>query len=274
LFRFGIAVQPGDVAALQIESSADELAVALSLASMRILVVDDNAVNQQVVGGLLTRAGHRVVTVDSGPAAIAEINGAASDRFDVVLMDVQMPGMDGLTATGRIRALPPPQNLVPVIALTARASNSSRAECLGAGMNGFVSKPVRLRPLLDEIAQVLGSAEKVATETLLDIGQVDELTTSLSPDAWHRIIASFTDSADAEIERIIDAIKSGRSPARATHTLKGVAWNTGAFLLGNLAKQLETAPPAEAQRLAAELRPVLQLTTTALLATSHLPAEA
>ena len=223
---------------------------------------------------MLTRAGHRVVTVDSGPAAITEINGATTDRFDTVLMDVQMPGMDGLTATGRIRALPPPQNLVPVIALTAHASNSSRGECLGAGMNGFVSKPVRLRPLLDEIALVLRAAEKVATETLLDIGQIDELTTSLSPNAWHRIIASFANSAGAEIERINDAIQSGVSPARPAHTLKGVAWNTGALHLGNLAKQLETAPPGEAQRLAAELQTVLQRTTTALLATCHSPAEA
>ncbi len=278
LFRFDIPVQAGDAAALRRESSAAAVVVAPRIPPLRILVVDDNAVNQQVVGGLLIRAGHRVVTVDSGPAAIAEVNGAAADRFDVVLMDVQMPGMDGLTATGRIRALPPPQNLVPVIALTAHASNSSRGECLGAGMNGFVSKPVRLRPLLDEIALVLGldlgAAENVATEALLDIGQIDELTTSLSPDAWQRIIASFVDSAGAEIERISDAIKLGLSPARAAHTLKGEAWNTGALQLGNLAEQLETAPPAEALRLAAELRPVLQRTTTALLAACHSPAEA
>jgi len=274
VFRFGVAVRAGDVAALRVEPSADDGAAASRLPPLRILVVDDNAVNQQVVGGLLTRAGHRVVTVDSGPAAVAAINGAASDRFDVVLMDVQMPGMDGLTATGHIRALPPPQNSVPVIALTAHASNSSRVECLGAGMNGFVTKPVRLRSLLDEIALVLALPERQAPEPLLDTGQVDELTASLSPDAWQRIIASFEDSAGAEIERIGDALKSGLSPARAAHTLKGCAWNTGAICLGNLAKQLETAPPAEAQRLAVGLRPLLQRTTTALLASSRSHAEA
>ncbi len=282
VFRFAIAVGAGDAAALHREQSASQSAgVARVLPPLRILVVDDNAVNQQVVGGLLARAGHSVATADCGTAAIAAIGSADTPPFDVVLMDVQMPEMDGLTATRHVRALPPPRNAVPVIALTAHASNSSREECIGAGMNGFVSKPVRLLPLVDEIAAVLDlPAERPAAasggcspEDLLDAEQVAELVASLEPDAWDRIIAAFAASAKSEIDHIIDAIGSDQSPARAAHTLKGVAWNTGAILLGNLAKQLETASSAEAKRIAAELHPVLERSVAALMASTLSHAE-
>jgi signal transduction histidine kinase len=151
VFRFAVAVGLGDAAALRREQAASQaVAVAPSLPPMRILVVDDNVVNQQVMVGLLARAGHSVATADSGAAAIAAVSGTGSGEgslpFDVVLMDVQMPEMDGLTATKRIRALPAPFNAVAVVALTAHASNSSRGECLASGMDGFVTKPVRLQP--------------------------------------------------------------------------------------------------------------------------------
>ena len=100
-----------------------------------------------------------------------------------------------------------------------------------------------------------------------------ELVTSLDPDAWDRLIASFAAAAEAEIDHIIDAIGSDQSPARAAHTLKGLAWNTGAMLLGNLAQQLETAASAEAKRVAAELRPVLERSITALMASTLSHAE-
>ena len=283
VFHFTIAAGIGDAAALREEQSAGQMAeVAACVPPLRILVVDDNAVNLQVVCGLLTRAGHSVATADSGVTAIAAVRAAGERPFDVVLMDVQMPEMDGLTATRQLRALAPPLNGVPVIALTAHASNSSRGECLGAGMNGFVSKPVRLRPLLEELAAVLdlpagkagATAAEVQAEVLLDAGQIAELITALGPEAWDRVIDSFAGSVDAEIDTIVAAIESEQSPARAAHTLKGVAWNTGAVVLGNLARQLETASGAEAKRLAAELRPLRQRTVTALRASnlSHVEA--
>jgi CheY-like chemotaxis protein/HPt (histidine-containing phosphotransfer) domain-containing protein len=241
-----------------------------------ILVVDDNAINKQVVGGLLAHAGHTAVTVDSGQAAVAAVGDLDAPPFDVVLMDVQMPGMDGLTATRMIRALPAPRNAVPMVALTAHASNSSRTACLAAGMNGFVSKPVRQQPLLAEIAAVVGpltvrtapgpqtvpSAEPA--EVLVDTEQIAELTASLSPESWDMIIRSFAATADAEIEHIHAAIATGDSPACAAHTLKGLAWNTGAVRLGDLAHQLEAASPADARLIAEELGPVRQRTLARL----------
>jgi signal transduction histidine kinase/CheY-like chemotaxis protein len=287
VFRFAVAVGLGDAAVLRREQAASQaVAVAPSLPPMRILVVDDNVVNQQVMVGLLTRAGHSVATADSGAAAIAAVSGTGSGEgslpFDVVLMDVQMPEMDGLTATKRIRALPAPFNAVAVVALTAHASNSSRGECLASGMDGFVTKPVRLQPLLREIAAALGvpaeqagaAPAKVASTALLDGEQVAELTGSLSPAAWDLIIDSFATAADAEIDLIVEAIEAGQSPARAAHSLKGLAWNTGAALLGNLAQQLETASPAEARRIAAQLRPLRQRSVAGLIARTLSQAEA
>jgi signal transduction histidine kinase/CheY-like chemotaxis protein/HPt (histidine-containing phosphotransfer) domain-containing protein len=294
MFRFTIAVSLGDAAELRRATTAGQtVAAPAGTPTMRILVVDDDVVNRQVMLGLLTRAGHAVIAVDSGPAAVAAVGNARAQPFDVVLMDVQMPEMDGLTATQHIRALPAPFNAVSVIALTAHASNSSRTECVAAGMNGFVTKPVRLQRLLDEIAAIrnlpvqqpvanadpaqgagldaeIAAAPNAATdaepsEPLLDVEQVAELTGALSSEAWDRIIASFAISADAEIDCIFEAIEAEQSPARAAHTLKGVAWNTGALQLGNLAKQLETASPEEAKRIAARLRPLRQRSVAALM---------
>ncbi len=275
VFRFGVAAGMGEAIGQRTEQSASQANEAEpALPPLRILVVDDNAVNQQVIGGLLVRAGHSVATADTGPAAIAAVSGAGAQPFDLVLMDVQMPDMDGLTATRQIRTLPPPLNAVPVIAVTAHASDSSREECIGAGMNGFVTKPVRLQPLIDEIAAVLclltgqppPPPAGFSSATLLDIEQVAQLNASLNAEAWDRIIASFAELADVEIDQIIDAIDEGRSPARAAHTLKGIAWNTGAAMLGNLAKQLEAASPTEARHIAAELHPLLHRSVSALVA--------
>ncbi len=108
---------------------------------------------------------------------------------------------------------------------------------------------------------------------MLDAEQVAELTASLGPEGWDRIIASFADAADAEIDLIIEAIDARQSAAHPAHTLKGLAWNTGAALLGDLAQQLETASAAEATRIAAQLRPLRQRSVDALITRTLSQAE-
>ena len=108
---------------------------------LRILLAEDNRVNQLVAVRLLEKAGHSVTVAADGAEALEKL---AADGFDCVLMDVQMPGMDGIKAARRIRA---DGNAIPIIALTANAMMGDRGECLAAGMNGYVVKPFELADL-------------------------------------------------------------------------------------------------------------------------------
>jgi len=121
------------------------------LAGLNVLVVDDNATNRLVAVKSLEALGAQASAVDNGEAAIA----AAIDGFDLILMDVNMPRMDGLEATQRIRALPSPAAHTPVIALTADVMTHQQASYLAAGMNGVVSKPFSPARLLAEIARLV-----------------------------------------------------------------------------------------------------------------------
>jgi PAS domain S-box-containing protein len=128
--------------------------VARAPRALRVLLAEDNAVNQRLALRLLEQAGHCVTVVDTGAAACAAL---AAAGFDVVLMDVQMPEMDGFTATAHIRAreLAGAAPRVPIIAMTAHAMTGDRERCLAAGMDGYVSKPIAVAQLHDAIAAVL-----------------------------------------------------------------------------------------------------------------------
>ncbi|MFZ1426607.1 MAG: ATP-binding protein, partial [Geminicoccaceae bacterium] len=106
---------------------------------LHVLVAEDVAVNRDLLEAGLTHAGHRVELVPNGAEAVAAV---ARKRFDVVLMDVQMPVMDGIEATRRIRALPPPAGIVPIMALTASLLEAERLHCVSAGMNLVLGKPI------------------------------------------------------------------------------------------------------------------------------------
>ena len=105
---------------------------------LRVLVVDDVLMNRDIAGAFLRKAGYEVVCLDSGAASVAA---AASADFDVILMDVRMPDMDGLEATRRIRALEGRRGQVPVVAMTAQTFTDQLGECWDAGMDSHVAKP-------------------------------------------------------------------------------------------------------------------------------------
>ena len=123
----------------------DALATLASTRPLRVLVVDDVAMNRDIAGSFLRAAGHEAFHADSGAAAIAAV---AATAFDVVLMDVRMPGMDGLQATRRIRALDDGRGQVPIIALTAQAFTDQVEACRAAGMDSHLSKPFEMDALL------------------------------------------------------------------------------------------------------------------------------
>jgi CheY-like chemotaxis protein len=116
---------------------------------LRILLAEDNKVNQLLAVSLLTKAGHRVDVAGNGLEALAALK---ARPYEIVLMDMQMPEMDGLKATRAIRTLAGPAAEVPIIAMTANALKGDRERCLAAGMNDYVSKPIERDTLLQKIA--------------------------------------------------------------------------------------------------------------------------
>ena len=131
-----VAVDPGEVRAPN--------------GRLRLLVVDDIDINRDIASAFLSAGGHEVICAETGEAAIAALQEAA---FDVVLMDVCMPGMDGLEATRRIRALPDRCRSVPIVALTAQAFAEQIRTCHVAGMNSHISKPFTYESLLDAVVR-------------------------------------------------------------------------------------------------------------------------
>jgi PAS domain S-box-containing protein len=128
------------------------------LGGLRVLLVEDNPTNQLVIRKLLESLGADVATAEDGRAGVAA---AATGAFDLILMDVQMPVMDGVEAVGCIRALPEPRRSTPVLALTANALAHQAKTYLAAGMDGVVSKPVSPAVLLAEIARVMDAAAEI-----------------------------------------------------------------------------------------------------------------
>ncbi len=127
---------------------------AATLPRMSVLVVDDHDTNRMVAQALLRKLGQRVVAAASGPEAIEF---AGREAFDLILMDMQMPGMDGLTATREIRSLPLTRQ-PRIVALTANAFDRDRERCLEAGMDAFVTKPVRAEDVSRELLALSGAA--------------------------------------------------------------------------------------------------------------------
>jgi signal transduction histidine kinase/DNA-binding NarL/FixJ family response regulator len=146
LFWFEVPFEPGRAPA----AGRDGAAVA-AVPPLRLLIAEDVATNRVLLRGMLGRHGHAIVFATDGAEAL-EL--AAKERFDAVLMDVQMPVMDGLEATRRIRRLPAPASRVPIVALTAGVIEQERRHCLAAGMDGVLTKPVVWTQLLATLADV------------------------------------------------------------------------------------------------------------------------
>jgi two-component system, sensor histidine kinase and response regulator len=125
--------------------------------NLQILLAEDNAVNQRLVIRLLEKQGYRVVAVNNGLEALAALT---AQQFDLVLMDIQMPEMDGLEATARIREQEHMTGTrIPIVAVTANAMQGDREQYLAAGMDGYVSKPIRTTELFKAIAEVTATAQ-------------------------------------------------------------------------------------------------------------------
>jgi CheY-like chemotaxis protein len=135
---------------------------------LRILLAEDNSVNQKVAKGILQKLGHTVVIASNGKEAIEALQDCGPDEFDLVLMDVQMPEMDGIEATRSIRMRDKAHGThTPVIAMTAHAMTGDRERCLEAGMDGYIGKPIRVADLMEEIRRHAPEMPVTASSTSL-----------------------------------------------------------------------------------------------------------
>lgn len=145
--------------AIQTQAAALDMAAPTPHPTLHVLVVDDNAANRFVAGKLLEMFGCTAEMAENGREAVA----AVCDRaFDLVLMDIKMPVMDGVEATRAIRALPAPVGALPILALTANADERDEMDYVAAGMNGVAQKPIQPDALLNAIRQVMTAADAAA----------------------------------------------------------------------------------------------------------------
>ena len=122
----------------------------------KLLVVEDNELNLEIASTLLKEAGFEVDTAENGKVAVEKVEAASADRYDLILMDIQMPEMDGYEATRRIRALPDTKKAaLPIVAMTANAFEDDRKNALRAGMNGHIAKPLDIPKLFQVLSELL-----------------------------------------------------------------------------------------------------------------------
>jgi len=199
---------------------------------LKILLAEDNPVNQQVASRILERRGHAVIVAGDGRSALAALEGAHG--FDAVLMDVQMPEMDGLEATRAIRERERGAGggRVPIIAMTAHAMEGDRERCLAAGMDGYISKPVEADDLVRTVERAAGAfdASRAAARLGGDENLLRELLELFLADA-PRMVSEVRDAIDA---------KDAEALRRAAHALKGSVANFGAGGAVDAARRLET----------------------------------
>ena len=232
-------------------------------ASGRVLVAEDNAINRLLAVTLLEGAGYQVAVAADGAEAIEAVRQAA---FDVVLMDVQMPNVDGVQATQAIRRLSEAHRKLPIIAMTANAMAGDREFYLDAGMNDYIPKPLMPSKFLEVVARWIETEAKpspaavqVAVEDsdrpIIDESLLDELKRKVPEETFRELLNYFLDGAlagMAKIEAMSDAGDLG-GLAMEAHALKGMAGNFGAARLEALAGRLEKACKAGDKASAADL---------------------
>lgn len=217
-------------------------------AGWNVLVADDNITNQLVVRALLEGMKHRVTTVDDGAAAVEAVQ---KGEFDLVLMDLMMPKMDGLEATRAIRALPGTASKLPIIGLSAANEAEDAAEGRAAGMNYFANKPITGAQLEDIIAQVMTSILRDRGGTTgsrqenrgFDPAALDRLTADIGAEATAKVIRLFARDAGQNVDAMRMHVVAGQFQEVASNarSLGNAAQGLGLLRIGRIALNLSDA---------------------------------
>jgi two-component system sensor histidine kinase/response regulator len=212
----------------------------------RILLVEDNPVNQRVALRLLQKLGADVTLANNGAEALERI---AEGGIDVVLMDCQMPVMDGFTATARIREQERQEGIgkrLPIIALTANVLSEDREHCLAAGMDAHIGKPIAPTQLADCLGRYLGDKKALHD---IDVNALHELTGG-DVEFERELIDTFVESGDKCLKEILEAVRTSDfdTVGKRAHALKGASANIHAHRLAAAASNLELAARSNSLR--------------------------
>jgi len=220
---------------------------------LNILLAEDNIVNQKLAAKILEKRGHRVVVASNGQEAIEKLK---EESFDLILMDVQMPEMDGLEATKAIRNSEFGIQNIPIVAMTAHAMKGDRERCLAAGMDDYVSKPIKPEELFEVIEKladklrdkdnkeetmVPASKDNVPiAKDIFDLSKALEVVDG-DKDLFKEIVDLFLENLPDSIAQIREAIANSDASAldKAAHSLKGSVGNFGTKRAFEAAYRLE-----------------------------------
>lgn len=240
---------------------------------LRVLLVDDVALNLDIASSFLALAGHHATCVDSGRAAL-EI--AAASDLDVILMDVRMPGMDGLETARRIRALPPPRNRVRIVAMAAQVFADLIGECQDAGMDDYLEKPLERQSLLAAVtkaaaltrdaAGVASAGMPAASESDLNDSTYRQMLERVKPEDVDRHLRKLTDMAEQLVEQLLahPGEPVDDELLHDTHRLGGCAALFGFDRLLDAARQFERAVENGMPDVAGRTQELLAATQSAL----------
>jgi len=217
---------------------------------LKVLVAEDHPVNRAYLEAVLDKLGHQAVFTENGEEAV---RAAQEQDFDIVLMDLHMPVMDGFAAARAIRALPLPRGAMPIVALTADAFKDSQEQARQSGMDEMLTKPAhlpQLRELLARYGGTLGTpppltlaAAPDGSTDIVDRATVEQFHAALSPQKYVALLGSFFESHLAMLQRLHDAVAEGdRSGVWSqAHALKGAALSLGLRAIVEQAEALKRA---------------------------------
>jgi signal transduction histidine kinase/FixJ family two-component response regulator/HPt (histidine-containing phosphotransfer) domain-containing protein len=227
--------------------------------ALRVLVVDDHPANRDYMQALLTHFGHAVTLRTSGSEAV---NAVRDDVFDIVLMDLHMPLMDGFDATRAIRALPAPAGRVPIVALTADAFRETREAAKRIGMNDFLAKPVQPFDLAECLARFFAAPTPPAPTppdpaAWIDATRADAVFSALAPGLHSKVLACFFDDDESGAVGMLLSCLASTDQTRAhsaAHAARGAASNLGLTRLAETMQTIEALDAMSFAARAAELR--------------------
>jgi signal transduction histidine kinase/CheY-like chemotaxis protein/HPt (histidine-containing phosphotransfer) domain-containing protein len=234
-----------------------------AMSEIRLLLAEDNPVNQKVAVLTLERLGYHVDVAADGAQAVTAVQ---RNRYDAVLMDCQMPVLDGFEATRQIRAAEPPGQHIPIIALTSSATEADRQQCLDAGMDDHVAKPLHPATLQDVLGRITNQQAPLEEED----DPIAVLAAAAGPEVLADLIETFATDSLVQIEQLRQAASSGDLPAvaAAAHRIRGAAGVFGAKGILDVCATIEDAAkagqPEPAHAALDELERVLPTTITDL----------